>query len=157
MKLEVLHVPDCPNLPPMLERLAEVTSLPVMTRVIDTDADAVRFGMAGSPTLLIDGVDPFTAAGQCECGVSCRLYRDERGRMIPAPSVEQLRDALTAASRPVAPGEVLSAWRTRALPLDPVEKAAHQAILRAFAATGRAPAVADLDAVTIGGAPLPMC
>lgn len=95
MKLEVLHVPDCPNLPPLLERLAEVSDLPVTTRVIDTDADAARFGMAGSPTLLIDGVDPFTAAGDCECGVSCRLYRDEDGRIVRAPSVEQLRDALT--------------------------------------------------------------
>jgi hypothetical protein len=75
MRLEVLHVPDCPNLPPMLERLAAVTDLPVTTRLIETDDDAARFGMAGSPTLLIDGVDPFTAAGACECGVSCRLYR----------------------------------------------------------------------------------
>lgn len=52
MKLEILHVPDCPNLPPLLKRLAEVTDLPVTTRVIDTDADAARFRMAGSPTLL---------------------------------------------------------------------------------------------------------
>lgn len=151
MKLEVLHVPDCPNLGSMLERLAEVTALPVATRVIDTDADAARFGMAGSPTLLIDGVDPFTAAGACECGMSCRLYRDEDGRIVPAPSVEQLRDALTAASRPAVPGEVLSAWRTRPLPLDPVEKSVHQAILRAFATTGRPPAAVDLDPVTTGG------
>jgi hypothetical protein len=152
MKLEVLHVPDCPNLPPMLERLAEITDLPVTTRVIDSDADAARFGMAGSPTLLIDGVDPFTAAGGCECGVSCRLYRDEDGRIVPAPSVEQLRDALAAAGQPAAPGEVLSAWRTRALPLDPVEKAMHQAILRAFATTGRPPTAVDLNPATAGGA-----
>jgi len=98
MKLEVLHVPDCPNLPPMLERLAEVTDLPVATRRIDNDADAARFGMAGSPTLLVDGVDPFTAAGDCECGVWCRLYPDENGQVFSAPSVEQLHDALTATS-----------------------------------------------------------
>jgi hypothetical protein len=97
MKLEVLHVPDCPNLSPMLERLAQVTDLPVVTRVIDSDAEAARFGMAGSPTLLIDGVDPFTSRDQCECGVSCRLYRAENGRIVSAPSVEQLRDAITAA------------------------------------------------------------
>jgi hypothetical protein len=102
MKLEVLHVPDCPNLPPMLQRLAEVTDLPVTTRLIPSDADAARFGMAGSPTLLIDGTDPFTAADDCACGVSCRLYRDEHGRIVPAPSVDQLRAAITAAgARPV--------------------------------------------------------
>jgi alkylmercury lyase-like protein len=94
MRLEVLHVPDCPNLLPLLERLAQVTDLPVVTRVIETDADATQFGMAGSPTLLVDGVEPFAAAGECECGVSCRLYRDDDGRIVPAPSVEQLRVAI---------------------------------------------------------------
>lgn len=152
MKLDVLHVPDCPNLPTMLERLAAVTDLPVTTRLIASDTDAARFGMAGSPTLLIDGVDPFTAAGDRDCRVSCRLYRDQDDRIVPAPSIEQLRDALTAAGQPQSstPGEVLSAWRTRALPLDPVERAAQQAILRAFATTGHPPADADLDPVTAG-------
>jgi hypothetical protein len=150
MKLEVLHVPDCPNLPPLLERLAEVTDLPVTTRVIDSDADAAMFGMAGSPTLLIDGVDPFAVTGECDCGVSCRLYRDQDGRIVAAPSVEQLRDAITAAGQPAAPGEVLSAWRTHALPLDPVQRAVQQAILRTFATTGHPPAPGDLDAVTAG-------
>lgn len=151
MKLEVLHVPDCPNLPPMLDRLAEVTDLPVTTRAIDSDSEAARFGMAGSPTLLIDGVDPFAAPGDCECGVSCRLYRDQDGRIVPAPSVEQLREALTAASQPAVAAEVLSAWRSRALPLDPVEKVLHQVILRAFATTGRPPAAVDLDPAAAGG------
>lgn len=152
MKLEVLHVPDCPNLQPLLDRLAEVTDLPVATRVIETDAGAARLGMAGSPTLLIDGVDPFSDPVACECGVSCRIYRDQDGRIVPAPSVEQLRDALTAARqhRSSTPGAVLSAWRTRALPLDPIERAAQQAILRAFATTARPPADADLDPVTAG-------
>jgi hypothetical protein len=109
MNLEVLHGPDCPNLTPLLERLVEVTDLPVATRVIETDADAAAFGMAGSPTLLIDGVDPFTTPGQCECGVSCRLYRDQDGRIVPAPSVEQLRAAITAAGQPSSATEVPSA------------------------------------------------
>lgn len=95
-KLEVLHVRDCPNLLPLLERLAEVADLPVSTHVIESEADAARFGMAGSPTLLVDGIDPFAAAGGCECGLACRLYRDDAGRIISAPSVEQLRAALTA-------------------------------------------------------------
>ena len=95
-KLEVLHVPYCPNLLPLLERLAEVTDLPVSTHVIESEADAARFGMAGSPTLLVDGIDPFAAAGGCECGLACRLYRDDAGRIISAPSVEQLRVALAA-------------------------------------------------------------
>ncbi|RZU13905.1 hypothetical protein EV645_4762 [Kribbella rubisoli] len=99
MTLEVLHVPDCPNLAPMLERLAEVTDLPIATREIRSDDEAVEVGMAGSPTLLIDGVDPFADAVSAECGLTCRLYRDEGGRTVPVPSTEQVRAALAAAQR----------------------------------------------------------
>lgn len=153
VKLEVLHVADCPNLSPMLQRLGEATGLPITTRLIETDADAKRFGMAGSPTLLIDGADPFTASDDRECGVSCRLYRDEAGRIVGAPSVDQLRGAITAAGRQDAtspPVDVLSQWRRRALPLDPVERAMHWAVLRVFAATGQPPAPGDLESVTAG-------
>ncbi|GAB2656504.1 alkylmercury lyase family protein [Kribbella swartbergensis] len=150
MKLEVLHVPDCPNLGPMLDRLGQVTDLPVSTRVIDSDADAARFGMAGSPTLLIDGRDPFSAM-EGGWSVSCRLYRDEAGRIVSAPSVEQLRAAIAGRGEPATPAGVLSAWRARALPLDPVEKAVHQAILRAFATTGRPPSAGELDTVIVAG------
>jgi hypothetical protein len=92
MRVEVLYVAHCPHLDLMLERLAQVTGLPVVTRVIGSDEDAVRSGMAGSPTLLVDGVDPFETSGQP--GLSCRLYRDQDGRTIPVPSVEQLREAI---------------------------------------------------------------
>ena len=77
-----------------------------------------------------------------ECGVSCRLYRDDEGRVLSAPSVEQLRAAL-GGDRP--PARVLSAWRTRAVPLDLVERAAHQQILRSFAVTGHPPLPDDLQ------------
>ncbi|MBB5833283.1 hypothetical protein [Kribbella italica] len=49
MRLEVLSVPDCPNLPPLLERLAQATDLPVVTCVIDSEAGAARFGMGDRP------------------------------------------------------------------------------------------------------------
>lgn len=146
LRLEVLHVVDCPNLAPMLDRLHEVTDLAVMTREVSSTAEATASGMAGSPTLLINGIDPFATPGQRDFGVSCRLYRDEQGRIVPAPSVDHLRDAITAsATGEPAPGGVVSAWRTRALPLDAAEKAAHQAILRIFAATGPPPTPSDLD------------
>jgi hypothetical protein len=49
---------------------------------IRTTAEAVAAGMAGSPTLLVNGRDPFGPAdgSECECGVACRIYRDEQGR-----------------------------------------------------------------------------
>jgi hypothetical protein len=178
--LEVLHGPGCPKVAPLLERLREATDLPVSTREIGSAAEAAAAGMTGSPTLLINGRDLFPAPIRLDrdCGVSCRIYRDEHGQAVPAPSVGQLRDAVAGAiarmgsvdggsvdvsresplavardevcCEPVQPGEVLSAWRVRALPLDPVEKAVHQAILRGVAATGRTPTGSDLDPVTAG-------
>ena len=63
--------------------------------------------MHGSPTLLIDGVDPFAELGQPP-GMSCRLYRDDEGRTSGAPSVGQLRhaieQALAAGAGPGDPG-----------------------------------------------------
>jgi hypothetical protein len=138
VRLEVLHVPDCPNVAPLLERLRQVTELPVTTREITTKVEATTFGMAGSPTLLVDGRDPFSdPAGACE--IACRIYRDERGRAVPAPSVARLRDALE-------PGAALTAWRARARPLNAAQRAVHQAILRTFTATGRPPEHSDSDA-----------
>ena len=163
--LEVLHVPDCPNLQPLMDRLRDVTDLPVTTHEITTDADAAAHGMAGSPTLLINGTDPFAAASHPDRGyaVSCRIYRDEHGHPVGAPTVAQLRAALAAAAditptgptceragKPVQPSEVLGAWRTRALPLNPVDKAVHQAILRSFATSGHPPTAGELDRVTAG-------
>jgi hypothetical protein len=159
VRLEVLHVPDCPNLAPMLERLHRVTDREVTTREIGTTREAVAHGMAGSPTLLVNGVDPFASGVAGDYGVSCRIYRDERGRMVPAPSTDQLRDAI--AGRPpdgperVQSGEILGAWRRRAIPLEPDEVAVHRAVLRGFAVTGSPPTKEELRAVLVdGGRPL---
>src|ERR1700689_113497 len=54
---------------------------------------ARRLGMTGPPTLLADGTDPFARPG-LDPSISCRLYRDEQGRAVPAPSLGQLRAAL---------------------------------------------------------------
>ncbi|WP_327256458.1 hypothetical protein [Streptomyces sp. NBC_01244] len=60
------------------------------------EAEAARWGMTGSPTVLLDGLDPFAVAG-APASVSCRLYRDEDGRADGAPSVQALRQALAGA------------------------------------------------------------
>jgi hypothetical protein len=51
--------------------------------------------MTGSPTLLLDGMDPFASPGR-QPGVSCCLYRDADGRLVQAPSVAQSRGVLDA-------------------------------------------------------------
>jgi hypothetical protein len=97
MQLTVLAVPGCPNAPVLEDRLAAVldgrAGVSVLHEVISSEADAARRGMRGSPTLLIDGVDPFAQPGQPP-SVSCRLYRDDDGQVSGAPSVGQLRQAI---------------------------------------------------------------
>ncbi len=93
MTLEILQVPGCPGADLLDARLAELGHPGVARRVVTSQADAERLGLTGSPTLLVDGTDPFARSAQPP-SVSCRLYLDEHGRRIPAPSVSQLRAAL---------------------------------------------------------------
>lgn len=97
MQLTVLAVPGCPNAPVLEQRLAEATAgRPGVTirRVEVADIEgATEQGMSGSPTLLIDGRDPFAQPGAGPA-LACRLYRDDDGRLPGAPSIAALRRAL---------------------------------------------------------------
>lgn len=101
MELTLLTVPACPNATAFEERLATALAgrpdTAVRRREVADEREAAEAGMHGSPTLLIDGVDPFAAPGQPP-SLSCRLYRDATGRTEGAPSVEALRRALEQAS-----------------------------------------------------------
>jgi hypothetical protein len=100
MELTLLTVPACPNAATFEERLAAALAghpgVGVRRREIAGEQEAAEAGMHGSPTLLIDGVDPFAAPDQAP-SLSCRLYRDPGGRTEGAPSVQALRQALAAA------------------------------------------------------------
>ena len=95
MTLEILQVPGCPGADLLEDRLAGLlTGRPrVIRRAVTSQAEAEQLGMTGSPTLLVDGADPFARPGQSP-SISCRLYLDEHGRQSPAPSPGQLRAAL---------------------------------------------------------------
>jgi predicted DsbA family dithiol-disulfide isomerase len=100
MQLTVLAVPGCPNARVLEQRLAGLLAarpeVTVTRRVIADAAEAARWGMRGSPTLLVDGQDPFAGSGSGAV-VACRLYRDEQGRLDGAPTVSALRDVLERA------------------------------------------------------------
>ena len=97
MQLTVLAVPGCPNAPALDDRLAAVldgrAGVSVSRQVISDEGEAARWGMHGSPTVLIDGVDPFAEPGQPP-SMSCRLYRDDDGQAAGAPSAGHLRQAV---------------------------------------------------------------
>ncbi|MEE2061734.1 alkylmercury lyase family protein [Rhodococcus artemisiae] len=173
MKLEILHVPDCPNVAILEQRIRQATAgrpvQPEIThRVIADPGQAAAAGMTGSPTLLVDGHDPFATPGQVP-SVSCRLYPSDAGRLDGAPPVAALRAALRLAPDAAAalgddtasscctppaatesPATVLRARRAAAQPADPAEKAVHQAILRSFATEGRAPTSDELTETADG-------
>ncbi|WP_219501286.1 alkylmercury lyase family protein [Nonomuraea ceibae] len=152
LELTMLTVPDCPNEAVLRERLVHaLTDHPeaqITTHVIDNQADAARWGMHGSPTLLINGVDVF-AAPNTPASVSCRLYRDESGPTGGAPSVVALREALRhAVDTPIPAALAQAAGRAGLGRVAPVEgglRAVHQRVLRAFVETGQPPAQKDLD------------
>ncbi|MFC9913961.1 alkylmercury lyase family protein [Streptomyces sp. NPDC127197] len=156
MHITVLTVPDCPNAPVAMERItlalggraAEVEAVEVSSH-----EQATQVGMTGSPTVLIDGVDPFGVPG-APASVSCRLYRGPDGRAEGAPSVDDLRRALdlvqatTDCDCPPA-GAAGRAGGGRLAPVGGGLRAVQQAVLRHFAATGRAPAAKKLEPAAI--------
>lgn len=166
MRIEVLTVADCPNVRPALERIsAALVGRPAAVELIEVadEAEAARRGMCGSPTILIDGIDPFAPPGAVP-SLSCRLYRDTAGRVAGAPSEADLRQALAGVSV-AGPGAGVSdccapqpldvvgrAGRGRRAPDERGLRAVHQQVLRAFAATGTAPAPEALEAAASAAA-----
>lgn len=97
MDIALLYFDDCPNWKIADERLAAIAAerpdLTVSRHLVETLEEAERVGFHGSPSILVDGVDVF-ADPDAGVGLSCRVYRTPEGP-AGAPSVEQLREALT--------------------------------------------------------------
>jgi hypothetical protein len=98
MEIEVLTVADCPHRDVALGRVRDALraaghlDLRVTERQIDSFDAAVAAGMRGSPTILIDGRDPFGPEGS-EPSLSCRLHRSTDGN-DGAPTVAALVEVL---------------------------------------------------------------
>jgi hypothetical protein len=101
MDVELLVTPECPNETParVLLRTAlddvGLARIPVVTSVVGSVEDAARRGFTGSPTILINGRDPFVAADQP--GLACRIYTID-GTARGVPDVRDLRRALKQAA-----------------------------------------------------------
>lgn len=95
MTVTVLYFEGCPNwrtADTRLRALANELGFTVDRRVVDTPEEAQRVGFRGSPTILVEGRDPF-ASGDEPVGLSCRVYDTPDGP-AGAPTVAQLRDVL---------------------------------------------------------------
>ncbi|MFE4956536.1 hypothetical protein ACFRCW_21120 [Streptomyces sp. NPDC056653] len=102
MDIELLVVPNCPNEKPAAEQLRQALDDIGLhdtawdTRVIVEQAEAEQAGFTGSPTIHIDGQDPFAEPGRSP-GLACRVYRTPHG-LAGVPDLGELRQALAAAS-----------------------------------------------------------
>lgn len=97
MEIDLLYVPDCPNhvIARNLVELALVRTRLVATvreREVHSPDEAQQLGMRGSPTILIDGEDPFADSSH-PAGMACRLYRSDAG-ISGVPTLHQLIEAL---------------------------------------------------------------
>ncbi|HKA04012.1 MAG TPA: thioredoxin family protein [Acidimicrobiales bacterium] len=98
MDIVVLHIDRCPHVglaeQRVLEALAHADAIAgVRVKVVATAEEASQRGFNGSPTILIDGRDPFPAPPGPPA-LACRLYPTDQG-MQGAPTVAQL-DAVFA-------------------------------------------------------------
>jgi hypothetical protein len=153
MRITVLTVPDCPNAPVVEQRLAQALDgreADVERVDVGDPEQAARLGMTGSPTVLIDGADPFGLPG-AHGSLSCRLYRGPDGRAEGAPSVVDLRRALDAVDFTgncdcSPPDAADRGGRGRLAPVAGGLRAVQQVVLRHFASTGHAPVTEELEA-----------
>jgi hypothetical protein len=97
MDVELLYFDGCPHWKMADARLQQVAGeldALVRRRRVQEGDDLTGFG--GSPTILIDGQDPFARAGTVD-GLSCRLYSTPEGP-AGSPTLDQLRATLTGTS-----------------------------------------------------------
>ena len=98
MEIILQYFDDCPNWKATDAHLHTLITdhgldATVSYQLIDTPEAATEHGFRGSPTVLIDGVDPF-ADSDASVGLSCRVYRTEQGP-AGSPTLDQLEAAIT--------------------------------------------------------------
>ena len=97
MEITLQYFDGCPNWEILDRRLVELldgrSDVRVTRQLVESVEDAERLGFHGSPTVLVDGVDPFSDE-HAPVGLACRVFRTPAG-LAESPTVEQLREALS--------------------------------------------------------------
>ena len=98
MRVELLYFDGCPHWRVADQRLMEAlraldrADVRVERHLVET-AQAEELAFVGSPTIRIDGTDPF-ASGSEQTGPSCRLYTTPAG-LSGSPTTAQLLEVLS--------------------------------------------------------------
>lgn len=93
MQVDLLYFDGCPNWAVSDERLTQALAslgrddIAVHRRRVETAEEAVEVGFIGSPTVRVDGRDPFATGGE-QLGLACRVYGTPDG-LSGSPTVEQ--------------------------------------------------------------------
>jgi hypothetical protein len=98
----LLYFDGCPNWQEAHSRVQQAlcetgaSDDAVTVHRVETDEQARRLSFRGSPTVLVNGDDPF-ADPSAPVGLACRVYRTARG-LAGTPSVDELTAVLRAAA-----------------------------------------------------------
>jgi hypothetical protein len=144
MKITLQYFDGCPNWKLMEQQLAQallesqVAEADIVRERVESPEEAARLGFRGSPTVLIEGKDPFASEGDA-VGLACRVYRTANGE-DGLPSVEELRAALV----PMGSLEVLEVGVLGELLVDEIRGAAFRRLIRTQSAVSIEDLATDL-------------
>ena len=99
MRVELFYFEGCPSWVDVVERLTEALrtaghhNVTVQRRLVESPEQAQSLAFVGSPSIRIDGNDPF-ATGDEPVGLACRLYDTPTGRS-GSPTPTQLLEVLS--------------------------------------------------------------
>ena len=99
MRVELLYFDGCPNWTVADKRLAEPlkasgrADIEVYRRRVETVEQAEELEFLGSPTIRVDGIDPFADSG-ARVGLACRVYAGPGG-LSGSPTTAQLLEVLS--------------------------------------------------------------
>ncbi len=97
MKVTLQYFESCPNWKVAEQRVKSIIEqhglgVDLEYQLIETPEEAEQHQFAGSPTLLIDGRDPF-GSDLAPIGLACRTYMTAAGP-AESPTIDQLKEAL---------------------------------------------------------------
>jgi hypothetical protein len=95
-QVELLYFDGCPHwrtADDRLRRLESVLGFKLSRVEVSTPEEAQLLGFRGSPTIKVNGVDPFASEGT-PVGFSCRMYATPAGP-AGSPTIEQLTEVLS--------------------------------------------------------------
>jgi len=99
VEITLQYFDGCPNWMVAADRLAVIAQdrpdITLVRRRVETPEEAEVVGFRGSPTVLVNGRDPFSDPS-APVGLACRLYLTPDG-LAGAPTLDQLRAAILAA------------------------------------------------------------